>query len=62
MLLSVAVFAFVFVALSVAGFRAIDALEAARARREAKRREAVTRRHRLAYCGPIYNRHGREVA
>lgn len=62
MLLAVAVFAFVFVALSVAGVRVLNALEAQRARLEAQRREAVTRRHRLAYNGPIYNAHGREVA
>lgn len=61
MLLAVAVFAFVFVSLSVGAFRIVDALEAQRARREAQRREAVTRRHRLAYTGPRYNAHGREV-
>ncbi len=60
-MLFIAVAVFVFVALSVAGVRAIDALEAQRARREAQRREAVTRRHRLAYTGPRYNAHGREV-
>lgn len=58
----IALAVFLFVSLSVAGFRALDALEAARARREAVRREAVTRRHRLAYTGPRYNAHGREVA
>lgn len=61
MLLAVAVFAFVFVSLSVAGVRALDALEAQRANREAARREAVTRRHSRAYTGPRYNAHGREV-
>lgn len=58
----IALAVFLFVSLSVAGVRALDALEAARARREAARREAVTRRHRLAYTGPRYNVHGREVA
>lgn len=62
MLLAVAVFAFVFVTLSVAGLRALAKLEAARVRREAERRDAVTRRHARAYTGPRYNAHGREVA
>lgn len=64
MLLAVAVFAFVFVSLSVGAFRIVDALERHRANREAARRAAILRRHmqRYGYFGPIYNAHGREVA
>lgn len=58
----VALSVFLAVSLSVAGFRTLAALRAERVRLEAERRDAVTRRHKLAYSGPRYNAHGREVA
>ena len=51
MIITIAIFAFVFVALSVAGCRAIDTLE--RASREARKPNVTP------YNGPLYSRHGR---
>lgn len=57
MIITIATFVFVFVTLTVAGFRAIDTLEShERERRQGERRLGVP------YTGPLYNRHGRELA
>ena len=54
-LFCIALGAFVFVALAVAGCRALDTLAAAR--RSAPRKPVVT-----PYRGPVYTRHGRPVS
>lgn len=53
---AIAIGAFLFVALAVAGCRAVDAFDVAR-RGKVRRRELVSR----TYTGPLYNRHGREL-
>lgn len=58
---SVAIGIFVFVALVVAGSRALATLEKAREAAAAERVEKVRRRARPGYTGPLYNAHGREV-
>ena len=54
MIETIALGVFVFVALAVGGWRALDTLAAHKARKE--RRPHVT-----PYTGPRYNAHGREV-
>lgn len=54
MIAAIALGVFVFVALTVGGWRALDTLAAHKARKE--RRPRVT-----PYTGPRYNAHGREV-
>lgn len=51
MTIAIAIFAFVFVTLAVAGCRAIDTME--RASRESRKPKGQP------YRGPYYNRHGR---
>lgn len=53
---------FVFVTITVAGFRAIDTLNAHKAKAEADRRNRVaSRASRVEYTGQRYNVHGREI-
>lgn len=53
---------FLFVTLSVAGIRIINAMDAMRARREAERRAAITSRaNRNDYHGPLYSQRGAEI-
>lgn len=52
---------FIFVAIVVAGWRAIDESNRRKARSEAERLSRVSRRARPGYSGPRFNRWGREV-
>lgn len=53
---------FVFVTITVAGFRAINTLEAHKAKLEAERRHRIaSRANRRDYTGQRYNAHGREI-
>lgn len=62
MIEAIAIGVFVFVALAVAGWRALDTLDAAKARKEADRRAAITTRAmRRDYSGPRFTAHGREI-
>lgn len=62
MIEAIAIGVFVFVALAVAGWRALDTLDAVKARKVADRRAAIrTRALRRHYSGPRYNAHGREI-
>ena len=62
MIAPIAIGVFVFVALAVAGWRALDTLDATKARKEADRRAAIrTRALRRDYSGPRYTVHGREI-
>lgn len=62
MIEAIAIGVFVFVVLAVAGWRALDTLESAKARRETERRAAISARaKRRDYTGPWVNRWGREV-
>lgn len=52
----------IFVALTVGGWRLINAMDALRARQEADRRHAVTNRaNRSDYHGPRYSQRGSEI-
>lgn len=58
----IALGAFIFVTLTVGGFRLINALDALRAREIAERRRAVTdRANRNDYHGPLYSQRGSEI-
>ena len=64
MIESIALGVFVFIALSVAGWRALDAIAAKRAADSAqivRNARALARRESPDYRGPVYNAHGREV-
>lgn len=54
---AIAIGIFLFVALSVAGCRVLDAWRR-NARIDRERLARVTRQH---YTGPVYDRHGREI-
>lgn len=58
----IALGAFLFVTLTVAGFRLINRLDAMRASEIAERRRAVTdRANRNDYHGPLYSERGAEI-
>ena len=58
----IALGAFIFVSLTVGGFRLINALDALKAKAEAERRRAVTSRaNRNDYHGPLYSQRGSEI-
>lgn len=58
----IALGAFLFVAMTVGGWRIINAMDALRARQEADRRRAVTdRANRNDYHGPLYSQRGAEI-
>jgi hypothetical protein len=58
----VGTFVFVFVAIVVGGNRALKALAAHKAKREADRLNRIaSRANRVDYRGPTYNAHGRET-
>lgn len=59
--LTVAIAAFVFTAVSVGGWRAIDLLERHKADREAARRTRAIVRRGTHYTGPRYSNRGRET-
>lgn len=57
----VALSAFLAVSLTVSACRTLRAIARADKEREAARRDFALRRHKLAYTGPLYNAHGREI-
>jgi hypothetical protein len=58
----IAIGVFVFVALVVAGWRALNLLDSVKAEEQASRRKGVVARAgRVDYTGAIYNAHGREI-
>lgn len=58
----IALGAFIFVSLTVGGFRLINRLDALRASEIAARRRAVTdRANRNDYHGPLYSQRGSEI-
>lgn len=62
MVIPVAVFAFVFIALAVGGLRALRVLETHKAKIEAERIARMkARATRREYTGAIYNVHGNEI-
>lgn len=62
MLEAIAIGVFVFVVITVAGFRAIDSLNARKAKGEAARvNRVIDRANRVEYTGQRYNVHGREI-
>lgn len=62
MIEAIAIGVFVFVAVLVAGNRALDTLAAHRAKEEAERRARIAgRAKRVDYTGPVVNMHGREI-
>lgn len=58
----IALAVFLFVAMSVGGWRIINAMDAQRARAEADRRRSIAdRANRSDYRGPLYSERGSEM-
>lgn len=59
--LTIAIAAFVFTAISVGGWRALNLLDKHKAEREAARRDRAIVRRKVHYTGPRYTSAGREI-